>query len=288
MIPRRRGLVSLPNVQDAVPFEQGLRTRQTALSEQELEKKLEGASSVVRDRERIKRARHEDKGRDMRVEYPEQRPDREVTERTGASSSRDGAGNEQEATGGPVAMSEPQPRKAEQSVGHGQLPREQGDDADMSDLDSDRRRPRESLGEEREPKRVRINVLGGEESDEWVETEKEWVRNLRRHRRDLFSLHDSQGGPKLSDISNKRESVVCGTGGGELRIVYRWSDKESENRMHGETCRRSKKETPKDLPHEWTGNTKFRKSWGALSEQTQSKQQRFGVGSACIGKPKSC
>ena len=61
--------------------------------------------------------------------------------------------------------------------------------------------------------------------------------------------------------------------------------KESENRMHGETCRRSNKETFQDLPHEWAGSTKFRESWGALSEQTQSKQQRSGVGSACIGKP---
>ena len=55
----------------------------------------------------------------MRLEYPEQRPDREVTEGTSASSSRDGAGNEQEATGGPVAMSEPQPRPAAPSVGDG-------------------------------------------------------------------------------------------------------------------------------------------------------------------------
>ena len=39
------------------------------------------------------------------------------------------------------------------------------------DPESDRRRPRESLGEERETKRVRINVFDGEESDEWVETE---------------------------------------------------------------------------------------------------------------------
>ena len=55
--------------------------------------------------------------------------------------------------------------------------------------------------------------------------------------------------------------------------------------MHGETCRRGDKETLQGLPHEWTGSTKFRKSWGALSEQTQSKQQRSGVGSTCIGKP---
>ena len=92
-------------------------------------------------------------------------------------------------------MSDPQPRPAEPSVGYGQPPRAQSDDADMADPDSDRRRPRESLGEERETKRVRINVLDGEESDEWVETEEEWVRIHR-----LFSPHDSQRGPKLSDI----------------------------------------------------------------------------------------
>ena len=82
----------------------------------------------------------------MRVEDLEQRPDRKVIEGTGASSSRDGAGNEQEASGRHVAMSEPQPRPAESSVGDGQPPREQIDDADMADPDSDRRRIRESLG----------------------------------------------------------------------------------------------------------------------------------------------
>ena len=84
-------------------------------------------------------------------------------------------------------MSEPQPRPAEPSVGDGQPPREQSDDADMADPDSDRRRPRESLGEERETKRVSINVVDGEESDEWMGTEEEWVRIRRCHRRDLFS-----------------------------------------------------------------------------------------------------
>ena len=206
--------------------------------EQELEKEPEGASRVARDRERIKRARHEEKDREMRVEYPEQRPDREVTEGTGASSSRDRAGNEQEAAGGPVAMSEPQPRKAEPSVGDGQPPREQSDDADMADPDSNRKRPRESLGEEGETQRVRINVLGGEESDVWVETEEEWLRIHRCPRRDLFSPHDSQGGLKLSDILKRRESIVCSINGGERRIVDRWGKKEKENRMHGETCRR--------------------------------------------------
>ena len=36
-------------------------------------------------------------------------------------------------------------------------PREQSDDADMSDPESDRRRPRESVGEEGETKTVRFN-----------------------------------------------------------------------------------------------------------------------------------
>ena len=81
--------------------------------------------------------------------------------------------------------------------------------------------------------------------------------------------HDSQGGPKLSDISKRRESIVCSTDGGEWRIVDRWGDKE----------------TPQDLPHEWTGSTKFRKSWGVSSEQTQPLQQRSRVGSAFIGTP---
>ena len=63
----------------------------------------------------------------------------------------------------------------------------------MGDPGSDRERPRESVVEERETERVRINVLDGEESDGWVETEVEWVRIHRHPRRDLSSLHDSQG-----------------------------------------------------------------------------------------------
>ena len=60
--------------------------------EQELEKEPEGASRVARDRN--KRARFEERARDMRIEDLERRPDREVIEGIGASSSRDGAGNE--------------------------------------------------------------------------------------------------------------------------------------------------------------------------------------------------
>ena len=67
-----RGLVSPPDAWVAVPFEQELGTCQTTLSdvseriEQELGKEPEGASRVARDRERIKRARHEERARDMK------------------------------------------------------------------------------------------------------------------------------------------------------------------------------------------------------------------------------
>ena len=104
----------------------------------------------------------------MRIEDPDQRPDREVIEGTGASSPRDGAGKE------------PPSRPAESSVGADQPPREQSDDAGMGDPESDRKRLRESVVEDRETKRVRID---GEESDAWAE----WVRINRRPRRDLLS-----------------------------------------------------------------------------------------------------
>ena len=109
--------------------------------EHEREKEPEGGSRVLRDRERVKRAGQKERARDMRVGESrtfEQRPDREVSEGTGASSSRNGAGNEQEATGGPVVMSELQPRPAEPSVSVDQPSREQCDDAEMADPDSDR------------------------------------------------------------------------------------------------------------------------------------------------------
>ena len=114
--------------------------------EQEFEKEPEGASKVARDSERIKRARHEERAREMRIE--DQRQDREVIEGCGASSSRNGGGHEQEFSGKPVAMSEPAPRPAASSVSVDQSRREQGDDADMGDPESDRRRPRESGVEE--------------------------------------------------------------------------------------------------------------------------------------------
>ena len=75
--------------------------------EQELEKEPEEASKVPRDRERT----------EERIEDPELRPDREVIEGTGASSSRDGAGND------------PTPRPAESSVSVDQPLREPSDDA---------------------------------------------------------------------------------------------------------------------------------------------------------------
>ena len=52
-----------------------------------------------------------------------------------------------------------------------------------------------------------------------------------------------------SDISKRRESIVGSTDGGERRIVERWEDKE----------------TSEDLLQEWTGSTRFRKSWEVLS-----------------------
>ena len=94
--------------------------------EQELEKERGGASKVARDREgqasqsRGASQRHENRG-------PEQRPHREVIEGTGASSSRDDAGND------------PPPRPAESSASVDQPPREQSDDASMGDPESDRR-----------------------------------------------------------------------------------------------------------------------------------------------------
>ena len=49
---------------------------------------------VARDRHKIKRARRVERARNLRIEDHDQRLDREVTEGTGQSSSRDGPGNE--------------------------------------------------------------------------------------------------------------------------------------------------------------------------------------------------
>ena len=149
-----RGSVSLPNVWVAVPFVQELGTGQTILSDvakglsKNSRRSLKELPGLSRQRERIKRARHEERARDMRVEDPEQGPDREAIEGTGASSSRVAAENE------PPSCPAVKPRLLENS-----------DDADMSDHESDRRRHRELVGEERETRRVRFNVLDGEESD---------------------------------------------------------------------------------------------------------------------------
>ena len=165
-----RGLVSPPSVWVAVPFEQELGTVQTTLRDvakglsMSLSRSLkELPRSLATEREN-EASQAKERARDTRIEDPEQRPDREDIEGTGASSSRDGAGNE------------PPPRPAESSVSVDQAPRAQNDDADTGDPESDRRRPRESVVEERETKRVMINVLDGEEGEEWVETEEEWVR----------------------------------------------------------------------------------------------------------------
>ena len=99
------------------------------------------------------------------------------------------------------------------------------------------------------------------------------MRIHRRSRRDLFSPHDSQGGPKLSDISKRRESIVCSTDGGEWRIVDRWDDKGSENHEHIETCSRGDKETRQDLPQKWTGSSRFRKSWGVLIDHKSENRE---------------
>ena len=282
IIPRRMRFTGemferFANAWVAVPFEQDLGTLQTTLSAvaKGLSRslRLQGRS---RQRERIKRARQEERARDMRVEDPEQGPDREVIEGTGASSSRDGAGNEQEVTRRPVAMSEPQPRLAEPSVGEEHFPREQSDDADMADPDSDRRRPRESLG-----RRKRKQRESGSTSLMVKKAMNGW--RLKRNGCEFtvvpdescFSHHDSQGGPKLSDISKRRESIVCSTDGGKWRIVDRWDDKRSESQEHRETCSRGDKETPQDLPQEWTGSTRFRKSSEALCDyETENREHR--------------
>ena len=80
------------------------------------------------------------------------------------------------------------------------------------------------------------DLFDGEDSDEWVETEGEWVRIHRRPRRDLFFPHDSQGGPESIDISKRRESIVCSTGEGEWRARV----KSTGRPVAGETRRRLK------------------------------------------------
>ena len=95
-----------------------------------------------------------------------------------------------------------------------------------------------------ETKRVKLNVLDGEESVEWVEAEEEWIHNCLR---EICSFPATL----KSNISRSRQFTVCSTNGYERRIVDRWGDKE----------------TSQDLPQELTGITRFRKSWVVLSEQ---------------------
>ena len=177
--------------------------------EQELEKEPEGASRVARDRK--KRARHEERGESRTL-----------------SNGRIARSLKELARQAVVVVLEVN-RKLRRP--HAQLNR-------VSVRTSHRENkvmvqtwpiltvtgggPRESLGEERETKRARINVLEGEKSDEWVETEEEWVRIHRCPRRDLFSPHDSQDGPELSDMSKRRKSIDRNTDCGERRIVDRW------------------------------------------------------------------
>ena len=125
--------VLLPNVWVAVPFGQELGTLQTTLSAV-----VKGLSTNSRRSQkeltRSLATERESSEPETWVEDPEQRPDREVIEGTGAPSSRDGAGNE------------PPPRTVESSVSADQPPREQSDDADMGDPESDRKRPRVGWG----------------------------------------------------------------------------------------------------------------------------------------------
>ena len=90
--------------------------------------------------------------------------------------------------------------------------------------------------------------------DEWVKAEEEWARIHRRQKkRDLFSLHDSQGGPRFRGKSRKRRESTMQTDGGERRIVARCKEKE----------------TSQDLP-ENRRSSRFRKSWEVLSDQKEA------------------
>ena len=73
------------------------------LIERELEKEPEGASKVARENEIIKRAQHEERARDKRIENPSQQPDMEEGGGSGASSSL--CGPRVEPPAGPPASS---------------------------------------------------------------------------------------------------------------------------------------------------------------------------------------
>ena len=72
------------------------------------------------------------------------------------------------------------------------------------------------------------------------------------------------GRPKLSGISKRRESLVCSADGGERRIVDRWGDEEMSQ----------------DLLQEWTGSTRFRKSWWS-AERTNAATSRGRLPAGC-------
>ena len=74
-----------------MPFEQELGTLQNTLSAV-----AKGLSKNLRRSLKELQTRHEERARELRIEDPGQRLDREVIEGTGVSSSRDGAGNEPE------------------------------------------------------------------------------------------------------------------------------------------------------------------------------------------------
>ena len=76
----------------------------------------------------------------------------------------------------------------------------------MSGPESDTRKPRKSVVEERETKSVKLNFLDGEESGEWVEAEEEWIH---RRPREICSFPTTL----KSNISRSRGFTICSTKG---------------------------------------------------------------------------
>ena len=77
----------------------------------------------------------------------------------------------------------------------------------------------------------------------------------------------------MSDISKRRESIVCSADGGEWRIVDRWDDKEARTFSTGRLVAGETRETPQDLPQEWTGSTRLRKSSRVLSDYDSENRE---------------
>ena len=67
--------------------------------------------------------------------------------------------------------------------------------------------------------------------------------------------------------------LFASTDGGEWRIVDRWDAKEARIMSTWRLEAGGDKETPQDLPQEWTGSTRFRKSWGVLSDQKSENRE---------------